>query len=686
LQSTSTTGTQSAQLNIAGLIHNIEQDVDYEDYIVGGGLSINSLIEDSMIAELELRIPDNLKNPNGYRVSAFKLSPDVAEEGYSSEVEFIGFDEVRSQLYSYPSTAIAGYAIKSSDFRTGSVPNFTSLVKGLIVKVPSNYNQPILETGEVDWRQVEVASSGTYSAASNGYRTQTDSIALKTAVPINIYKGVWDGTFKYDWTENPAWIIYHLLTDTRTGLGLPESSIDKFNFYSVAQYCDAVDPYTGNFVGVPGFADGTFRYKPNQFLPRIEEALLGLPEGAEIRERRFICGISISDKTDILTLVNAIASGIRATFTNSGNKIKLIIDKDNILPSAIFNESNIEAGSFKTSGVREEDIITGVEVSYINFSNHFKKETIVVDSTDVDDNTRENRLSIDAVGCTRKSQAMRLAKYFLETNRNLRRKVQFTAFADASDLNVGEIISVAQKATGVSYGFGGQIFSNSAVGTGSVFLEHFTNPVITSNVFTANNNPICLKIFKQATNSLDHYIISNTSFQFISTGNTYSGYDVVDVDITEKYNPTTDSYYSNTQFSGFSAPSRGDLWALGEVNPRNIFDTTANKLFRVESISIQERGKVNIVATEYNSDILRTVDDGAVNLLSLKKTNLSYVSPPTPTLSLKAIPAKTEEGIISYNLLISTSTDSSNYDIPTTTVIKYGILPEIFEVISQQSV
>ncbi len=686
LQSTDSSGTQGAQLNIAALIHNIEQDTNYNDYIVGGGLSINSLIEDSMIAELEIKIPDNLKNPNGYRVSAFKLSPDVAEEGYSSEVEFIGFDEVRSQLYSYPYTALAGYAVKSSDFRTGAIPEYSSLLKGLIVKVPSNYNQPILQTGEIDWRQVEVPSTGIYSAASNGYRTQTDSNALKTTTPINIYRGVWDGTFKYDWTENPVWIIYNLLTDTRTGLGLPESSIDKFNFYSVAQYCDAVDPFTGNFVGVPGFADGSFRYKPNQYLPRIEEALLGLPEGTEVRERRFICGLSITDKSEILTLVNAIASGFRATFTNSGNKIKLIVDRDNTLPSAVFNESNIEQRSFKTSGIREEDIITGVEVSYINFANHFKKETVVVDANNLEDFTKENRISIDAVGCTRKSQAIRLAKYILDTNRNLRRKLQFTAFADAADLNVGEIISVSQKATGVSYGFGGQVFSNSTAGSSTVLLEHFTNPAITSNVFSSNSNPLSLRIFNQDTNTIDNYIVSNTSYQLISTGNTYSGHDVVAVNISDKYSPTSGSYVPNTLFSTTTAPSRGDLWALGEVNPRSVFTATDSKLFRVDSISLQEKGKVNIVATEYNPEILQQVDDSAINLISLKKTNLSYVSPPTPSLSLKSIPSKTEEGIITYNLLVSTSTDSSNYDIPTTTVIKYGVLSEIFEVNSQQSV
>ena len=49
--------------------------------------------------------------------------------------------------------------LKAVDEHQNGVPNFTSLVKGLIVKVPSNYNQPILENGEIDWRQVEITAA-----------------------------------------------------------------------------------------------------------------------------------------------------------------------------------------------------------------------------------------------------------------------------------------------------------------------------------------------------------------------------------------------------------------------------------------------------------------------------------------------------------------------------------------------
>ena len=69
-----------------------------------------------MAVEVEVKIPDELKDSRGYRISMIKISDDVAEEGYISEVEAIGFDEIRKEQYSYPCTALAGYAIKSTDF------------------------------------------------------------------------------------------------------------------------------------------------------------------------------------------------------------------------------------------------------------------------------------------------------------------------------------------------------------------------------------------------------------------------------------------------------------------------------------------------------------------------------------------------------------------------------------------
>ena len=139
------------------------------------------------------------------------------------------------------------------------VPTFTSIVKGLLLKVPSNYNQPTLVNGEIDWRHIETPSTGDNSPATAGYFLQSTGTEVQNDAAITIYKGSWDGSFVYSWSQNPVWIIYDILTNKTYGLSIPEENIDKYRFYQIAQYCDACDVTTGNFVGVDGLSDGTFR-------------------------------------------------------------------------------------------------------------------------------------------------------------------------------------------------------------------------------------------------------------------------------------------------------------------------------------------------------------------------------------------------------------------------------------------
>jgi hypothetical protein len=677
-------GVEPASLSLVALIHGRDEVVNINNYIAGNGTIINSIVEGSMAAEIEIKIPDNLKTSIGYRVSMFKLSEDIGEEGFISEVEAIGFDEIRKEHYSYPSTALAGYAVKSTDFRTESLPTFTSLLKGLIVDVPSNYNQPVLESGEVDWRQIELPESDFFSPSVNGYFTQKNPSEVSFDPNINIYEGVWDGTYKKDWTENRVWIIRHILVNI---LGVPESSIDKYNFYNVAQYVDAVDPYTGNFIGVDGFSDGSFRYKPRNYSTEVSNTLLGIPEGISVKERRFVCGISITDQTNAWDLITALASGMRAIVHTNGNKIRIIIDRPDILPVAIFNETNIQEKSFKISGAREEDIPTGVEVSYIDLVDHFTKTSVVLDSSEVLEEDRNNRIGIDAIGCTRKSEALRLAKYHLDINRSSKRRVSFNTTYEASDLEIGDIISVSNKTAGLSYGFGGQIFSNSSVGSSSVLLEYYGNPPITETLFTSNTNPIVLKLFSQYNNKLEYYIIDNSanSYQLITSGNTAVGADLVEVSILEKLDSSLKVFSSNTAFSESTAPRKYDLWALGEINPSNIDDDTSGKLFKIESLSFAT-DLVSISATEYIPSIIENIDQSPKYFEGRLTSNQNYVTPPVPLLNLKSIPSKTNEGIVSYNLLISTTTDSTNYSVPITTYVRYAVVPNIIEIESQEKV
>jgi predicted phage tail protein len=122
-------GAEPGVMSLLAIIHPRNETVSITNYIAANGTIINSIVQGSMAVEIEVKIPDELKKSEGYRVSMLKISEDVGEEGYISEVEAIGFDEIRKEQYAYPGTALAGYAIKSTDFRTNELPTYTSLNK-----------------------------------------------------------------------------------------------------------------------------------------------------------------------------------------------------------------------------------------------------------------------------------------------------------------------------------------------------------------------------------------------------------------------------------------------------------------------------------------------------------------------------------------------------------------------------
>jgi predicted phage tail protein len=520
---------------------------------------------------IKVTIPEEYKSVDGYRFTVEKTTKDSDTSKIADDVQIFGWSEIENSKQAYPRTAVIGYALKAENEHTGGVPSFTSLIKGLLVKVPSNYNQPILQNGDIDWREIEVPLG---YRSSQGYRLQkTGTATVITGIDDpQLYVGTWDGTFVYSWTQNTAWIIYDILTNTTYGLGIAEDNLDKFRFYQIAQYCDACDITTGKFVGVNGMADGSFRYKPRTMFTSIRENQIGLPKGTVILERRFITDLTISEQSATLDLLNTLAGTIRAALIYTGGKISLAIDMPDEFPVMLFNEANIKEGSFQISGTKESDILTGVDVSYIEPSNHFKREVVRIDSADANDGADlsvvENIASIDLLGVTRRSQAMRAAQYQIASTKYLRRSVTFTTGTEGVYLSPGDVISVATQGTGIAYGFGGKIIANSAINSGSdtnVTLEHFTVPSLTTSTFTSNTYPLALRVIRMDSDQMDVFLLSNSSFELFSTGNVGSGSDTANVQIIAKFDPITKTIVSDGGgLSANVAPRKGDLWSLGQ--------------------------------------------------------------------------------------------------------------------------
>lgn len=433
--------------------------------------------------------PDN-QDQNGYVFYIEKANQDSSSSRVADNISVVGWFEIENKKQAYPRTAIIGYGLKAANEHTGGIPTFTSMVKGLLVKVPSNYNQPVLSrqaitnktnlyyerAGEIDWRELEVADVSTIvtinntlyniSYTSSGYSLQKPGGGVElTEQNPQIYIGTWDGTFVYSWTQNPVWIIYDILTNQTYGLGIPEENIDKYKFYQVAQYCDACDPVTGRFIGVKGLADGSYRYKPRGMYNVIRENQLGLPVGTPIKERRFITDVSITEQEKSMDLLNKIAATFRAVIIYAGSKITFAVDMPDEYPVMMFNEATIKQGTFQLSGSKESDIFTGIDINYIEPTNHFKRETVRVNTADSNDGTDvsdiENISSLDLYGVSRRSQAVRMAQYQIAASRYQRRTVSFTTSSDAINLAPGDIISIASRSSGAAYGYGGKVSLSS---------------------------------------------------------------------------------------------------------------------------------------------------------------------------------------------------------------------------------
>ncbi|MFD1806930.1 host specificity protein, partial [Pasteurella oralis] len=136
-----------------------------------------------------------------FKIKVERLTEDSTSQRLQNNTIWASYTEIIETEFAYPNTAIVGVRFDSEYF--SSIPNRTYEIYGIKIKVPSNYD-PITRT----------------------------------------YTGLWDGTFKIAWSNNPAWVLYDLMTNKRYGLGwrLGAFNVDKWTLYQVAQYCDQLVP------------------------------------------------------------------------------------------------------------------------------------------------------------------------------------------------------------------------------------------------------------------------------------------------------------------------------------------------------------------------------------------------------------------------------------------------------------
>lgn len=326
--------------------------------------------------------------PSPWNVKIERLTLDSDTVSLSNKTFIDQFTKIVDAKLRYPNTALAAVIADAQSFT--SVPSRSYVVQGLLVKVPSNY-------------------------------TPRDPVKGTVAS----YNGSWDGTFKMAWTENPAWCFYDMMTEERYGLGdyIPESLVDKWALYQIAQYCDQL---------VPNGLGGT--------------------------EPRFTCNLYLQTQEDAYKVLANFASIFRGmTYWASG---AVWATQDRPADAVyLFTEANVKDGKFSYAGSARRARHNVISVAWNDPDDGYtQKLEYVQDDESIQAFGRIMQTDIVAMGCTSRGQANRLGRWLLYTERYEEEVVSFTTGLEGIMARPGDIIKV-QDQSRVSKRFGGRVIS-----------------------------------------------------------------------------------------------------------------------------------------------------------------------------------------------------------------------------------
>ncbi|MDE9565724.1 host specificity protein J, partial [Xenorhabdus bovienii] len=306
----------------------------------------------------------------GWTVRVVRKTPDSTSERINDKMNIMAFTEIVDAKLRYPNTALL-YVEFDARLFNGNTPLISCKPKGRIIRVPANYD------------------------------------------PVNrTYSGIWNLTFKWAHSNNPAWVLYDILLNDLCGLGdkIDRTQIDEIELYRVAQYCDQLVP------------DG---------------------KGGGGMEPRFTCDVYIQSREEAHKVLTDIGAIFRGSVHWGANQFVAAADMPDDI-KYIFTQASVINGDFVYSGGGERNRSTVAMVSWSNPNNHYNDEVEVVSDDNLIRRYGINQIDISAIGCTRQSEAQRRGKWAILTN-SRDGMISFRVGLDGQIPMPGHIIGVAHK-------------------------------------------------------------------------------------------------------------------------------------------------------------------------------------------------------------------------------------------------
>ncbi|EJE8000216.1 host specificity protein J [Escherichia coli] len=317
-------------------------------------------------------VVDNLP-PRPFNIRMRRMTPDSTTDQLQNKTLWSSYTEIIDVKQCYPNTALVGVQVDSEQFGSQQVSRNYHL-RGRILQVPSNYNPQTRQ-----------------------------------------YSGIWDGTFKPAYSNNPAWCLWDMLTHPRYGMGkrLGAVDVDKWALYLIGQYCDQ-----------------------------------SVPDGVGGTEPRITCNAWLTTQRKAWDVLSDFCSAMRCMPVWNGQTLTFVQDR----PSDkvwTYNRSNVvmpdDGAPFRYSFSALKDRHNAVEVNWIDPNNGWETATELVEDTQAIARYGRNVTKMDAFGCTSRGQAHRAGLWLIKTELLETQTVDFSVGAEGLRHVPGDVIEICDN-------------------------------------------------------------------------------------------------------------------------------------------------------------------------------------------------------------------------------------------------
>ena len=353
--------------------------------------TITGRSKDSYSREHTINLPNDTFGNANYTQAKIRVKRITADSDPDVIQDTFGVSRIEEVVYTpqeYPDCAYSTLRLSAEQF--SSVPQRAFRIRGIKVRIPG--------TG--------ANNSGTPTVDINTGRIQYP--------PNYIFNGTMGAAV---WCTCPSMILLDVLTNQRYGLGVhisPDQSTDAKTYESIDLF---------SYVQASRYAN--------------EEVTL--EDGT--KEARFACNVAIQGTAEAYQLINELAGVMRAFPIWQTGSITLTQDRPTD-SSFLFSLANVTEAGFSYSGSSLKQRHSVISVRYFN-----------MDSREIDYEIFEDtaaiaklgiiKKTVQAFGCTSRTQAIRLAKAILFSEQNESETVSFSTSIDAGAIvRPGSVISI----------------------------------------------------------------------------------------------------------------------------------------------------------------------------------------------------------------------------------------------------